>query len=822
MEETPILGLDSSPQVEESEQESPGGPGGQGLSPGQREVLERCLHTLTHARNDSHTLAALLLITRLCPANQMDHATLRRVFEAVGLGLPARLLVTALRANSGAGLPPEELLSLGAALLAALSTDPDMATHPQLLSTVPLLLGLIANGLSSVPRDEGPAQTTQGAAEGHPSHTFHGKTSDLSKQNPNQVLKDEIKSGADQLKPRDSEQHNGSEEPIKAEGEESRSPASDLDEAVAIDCYQVLRAVCGSTHGPEKLLARGAVPALCSAVAQKRAQSRQRGLPLLGHLLSGPIKPKAWSKHRAELSSLLTSLADEFSQASDQRRLEMCALMTQFLPLPEGAPESEALKSVGSQLWVGLRPMIQSKVTPAQLGDILVLSACLLDLFGWAPVGPPKLCCLLVNRACVEVRMGLEVLPGTELSLDQQNILGACYRIMEAAMEQACCQEEGDELSEPRTAIAGLTLQQSKQVLGVLEEAFSAIIYYLQQVGAGRHGDPFVFATFRCLCAWLAEETSCLKDDIVALLPILIGYVRSQREAGGQAECLASWMSEMSVADGPQGRAWAAEGALRYLLPALCHLSAEETPRQVLLSQGVPALLADFLHRGWEASRGSGGKAGSRDPSMETACSALLNFVVTEPDYVREDPCFSSLQSFLNDAFPVALHKPQLLVMAANFCTLGLMIARLTQAPAGPAGTAQHRFFSVALGFLLGALSEPDPGPGQLRVSTAWQDWWHEVGQLWALALQAFGGCVRAEPGVARLARDGGWLAEVLGLLGSCPALPDSHIQGALEEALVALASHCPLCRADIASCMERSKGGSIMSMARLQRVLAH
>ncbi len=33
-----------------------------GLSPSQREVLERCLHALTHAKSDSHILAALLLV----------------------------------------------------------------------------------------------------------------------------------------------------------------------------------------------------------------------------------------------------------------------------------------------------------------------------------------------------------------------------------------------------------------------------------------------------------------------------------------------------------------------------------------------------------------------------------------------------------------------------------------------------------------------------------------------------------------------------------------------------------------------------------------
>lgn len=32
------------------------------LSASQKEVLERCLHALTHAKNDSHILAALLLV----------------------------------------------------------------------------------------------------------------------------------------------------------------------------------------------------------------------------------------------------------------------------------------------------------------------------------------------------------------------------------------------------------------------------------------------------------------------------------------------------------------------------------------------------------------------------------------------------------------------------------------------------------------------------------------------------------------------------------------------------------------------------------------
>ena len=37
--------------------------GGGSLTDAQTEVLERCLHALKHAKNDSHTLAALLLVS---------------------------------------------------------------------------------------------------------------------------------------------------------------------------------------------------------------------------------------------------------------------------------------------------------------------------------------------------------------------------------------------------------------------------------------------------------------------------------------------------------------------------------------------------------------------------------------------------------------------------------------------------------------------------------------------------------------------------------------------------------------------------------------
>ncbi|XP_029137285.2 neurochondrin, partial [Labrus bergylta] len=781
------------------EKDAGGGGGGEkdaggGLTESQTEVLERCLHTLRQAKNDSHTLAALLLITRLCPANQLDKPTLRRIFEAVGLNLPARLLVTAIGGSESSGLPPHELLSLGMALLAALSTDPDMASHPQLLTTIPLLLGLLANGpvnqLKQEPRE-------QGEDEKMGSSKVKSEERANTESNPANVEKPDGETSKQKG-------DDGSEAVGESSSQESSS-SSKLDKAIAADCYLILTAVCALPRGPDQLLSRGGIPALCKAVHQNQTFSRERGLTLLGCLLSGKTKEKAWSKHPAELLSLLVRLSKDFCQARDQTRLDMCTQLVQFLPPVGVAAEGDELKGGVSRIWGALRPMMQAKLTPRQIGPILVLSACLLDLFGWELVGPAKFCCLLVNRACVEVRMGLEEPPGNDLSPELQHTLTGCYRIMEAAIEQACCLGLSQTPAPPPpSSSSSLSLQQSRQVLGVLEEAFSALMYHLQQVDPSRYGDPFIFATFRSLCSWLAEETSCLKEEVTRLLPFLIGYSRSHMQGESAEQGLSDWMVEMSFKE--EKEAWTGKEALRYLLPALCHLSAEEGPRRVLLTLDTPALLVDFLSQCWTSLKGKSGAASTRDPSMETACSALLNFAVTEPERVRNDPCFRKLEAVLSEALPVLVHKPRLLVLAANYCTLGLMIGRLKSAPAGSVEAGQRRFFSSALRFLRSAI-DSGSSPGPVKVSQSWEESWDEVEELWRLGLQALGGCARAQPWILTLVREEGWLKHTLAMLSQCSALPDQHTQGALEEALCAMADQCPVCKREIGDMMRNGKG---------------
>lgn len=126
--------------------------------------------------------------------------------------------------------------------------------------------------------------------------------------------------------------------------------------------------------------------------------------------------------------------------------------------------------------------------------------------------------------------------------------------------------------------------------------------------------------------------------------------------------------------------------------------------------------------------------------------------------------------------------------------------------PSGSVEASQRRFFSTALRFLRGAL-DSSSAPGPMVVSRTWGERWDEAAELWRLSLQALGGCVRAQPWITILIREEGWLKNILSKLVQCSALPDPETQGALEEALCAIAEQCPECTGEIRDMMKSDEG---------------
>ena len=93
--------------------------------------------------------------------------------------------------------------------------------------------------------------------------------------------------------------------------------------------------------------------------------------------------------------------------------------------------------------------------------------------------------------------------------------------------------------------------------------------------------NPLIIAFVRVLGAWLAEESISLTSELYELLPRLLVMCEALLKEGEE---------------GSQARAgeWALDNPLRFLLPGLSHLMAEERPRACVKTT-LPHLLLHYM-----------------------------------------------------------------------------------------------------------------------------------------------------------------------------------------------------------------------------------
>nr|XP_005298446.1 neurochondrin [Chrysemys picta bellii] len=573
----------------------------------------------------------------------------------------------------------------------------------------------------------------------------------------------------------------------------SPSDPDDLSASSMIDdVYQCLGAVMGTPRGPKELVSQGTVSALCQAYVN-RNYGCDRALELLLGLLA-IAETKCWQRATPDLMAVLSRLSEEFHQAEDMTKFQLCDVLPHFvspaLLLARDRQGSECL----CNLYRGLASILSSKLSQSQRDPALKLAACLTQACGseWIPTerAGSKFLALLVNLACVEVRLSLEELDPADVDGKQEVVTG-CYTFIELGILE-CMKEEKPRLREA----------QKLQLVRIMEEAFGAVIHYLRQVGEQKLKDPFIFASVRILGAWLAEETSSLKQEICDLLPFLIQYAKTLFQEGDKARSPSQHAAELAGLGSPQGSVWPRD-ALRFLLPGLCHLTAEDRPREILISEGAPALLCQYFLHQWEllaSDPQTSAPPDSIEISLQTTCGVFLNLVVTAPDLVRRDRCFSSLMDALLKSLPALLPQRDRLVLAANVTTLGLMMARILDTSPGLQGTPlAENFFEAAICFLSqahAARADPTSQCLVLAVSPAYEAAWADLSELWFLGMQAFASCVPLFPWLPQTVLRSRWLDDLLLLLGqAAPVSVDFDLLTALQGVLLELARASQQCR---------------------------
>ncbi|XP_019403296.1 PREDICTED: neurochondrin isoform X2 [Crocodylus porosus] len=653
-------------------------------------TLERCLDVLRDAKNDSEQFAALLLVTKAVRAGEVDCKTRRRIFDAVGFTFPNRLLASR---EPPAGCPEHVFRALGLTLLTCFCTDPELASHSQILNKIPTFNDILASPCNL-------------------DDTFTSSMID--------------------------------------------------------DVYQCLGAVLATARGPRELVSRGTVSALCQ-VYLNNSYGHDHALQLLQGLLA-TAEARCWQRATPDLMAVLCKLSDTFHRAEDMTKFQMCAVLPYFMPPPPLLTQHPQGSKCLHNLYRGLASILSSRLSQLQRDPALKLAACLSQAYGaeWIPAGNTgsKFLALLVNLACVEVRLCLEE-PDPATVDGKEEVMTACYILIEMGILE-CMREEKPLLKE----------KQKVQLVGTMGEAFGAVIYYLRQVGWEKLGEPFVFASVRILGAWMAEETSSLKQEICDLLPFLVHYAKTLFREGDKAMCSPQQTAVPGVPGSPKDSALPTD-ALRFLLPALCHLTAEDRPREILISEGVPALLCEYFLHQWEVLTSEPQPLtllDSVEVSLQTSCGVFLNLVVTTPDLIRRDGCFASLMDTLMKSLPFLLPQQGHLVLAANVATLGLMMARilasfpvLQETPSAPA------FFEAAICFLSQAhAAQEDPISKSLAMAVVpdYEAAWADIRELWFLGMQAFANCIALFPWLPHMVLQSSWPQDLLELLGK--VAPDS------------------------------------------------
>ncbi|KAM9369849.1 neurochondrin [Phaethornis superciliosus] len=583
-------------------------------------------------------------------------------------------------------------------------------------------------------------------------------------------------------------------------------------ESMVDDAYQCLSAVLATTRGPRELVTKGTVSALCQAYIS-HSHGSDRALTLLLGLLA-LAEARCWQRDAPHLLALLSKLSNDFLKAEDMTKFELCEVLPRFIPLsPPLTQDSQGSECLHS-LYRGLADILGSKLSHRQRDPALKLAACLVQACGseWIPAGSAgsKFLALLVNLACVEVRLTLEE-PDPLEGEGKKEVVTACYVLIEMGIQE-CLKEEKPLLEE----------EQKMQLMRIMEEAFGAVIFYLREVKEEELQDPFIFASVRILGAWMAEETSSLKQEICELLPFLVHYAKKLFEEGSPAARL-----PQPQLVSPEASALPRD-ALRLLLPGFCHLTAEDKPRDILISAGAPALLCEYFFHQWEVlttESKSLTPLTSPEMSLQTLCGIFLNLVVTAPDLIRRDKTFSSLMEMLLKSLPLLLPQKDHLVLAANFATLGLMMARILMSSAVLQGSPPAKeFFSAAILFLSQAhTTQADPGQEGLvaALSPAYVGAWPDVGELWFLGMQALAACIPLLPWLPQAVLQAQWLQSLSELLTRvAPASLDFELIAAFQGVLVELARASKPCR-DLIQSHHGTEWANLYGMAALEQCLS-
>ncbi|XP_063605407.1 neurochondrin homolog [Penaeus indicus] len=750
--------------------------------------IERGIMILRRANSDTEKFAALLMVTKLIKAEQLDEDSKKRIMDAVGLDFLARLLKTS---DVPEGCPPFMFKSIALTILTCFISS--CVGNPTLYGLIPVLSDIISKP-----------------------ELYDG---DLT------LVKDSFQC----LKCISSER-SGRKAIIDFEAVGPLVDAYVAESFCYEEALEILLLVLAE-EGPRTWEDEPeAFTKLMDNMAHEFAVDQTerkfnlcefitellQSLPLTATSTGSP----SWKKdlHKGLSDMILSKLGRE--QRDKALRLAGVAMeslgVSWILQADNGAPADgkgrQVLLMMVHLACIEVRMSLEDKTFKEAVALASPTTACytILELAinflvngTWilqADNGAPadgkgrQVLLMMVHLACIEVRMSLEDKTFKE-AVALASPTTACYTILELAINFLV------------NGAVNFEQKQKQQLYAALKGAFNAVLIFLkasfdESFSENPRNHLFVCATIRVLGAWLAEETAANKEEVYATIPFIIKTCRYNFDWNNKKAALKSKkksQSKVSSKDDDENL----PDIFRFLLPGLCHLTAEDKPRSLLLELELENLLFEYLHYHWNSIRcvfGPQSKTeelempadivNSATEAMETICNIFMNIVVQEPEKVKIDPFYYSLLKFIFMKVPDIPSESPHLRLCGNFSILGLMILRHQHPNVKSTDFTIFRFVQTTVRFLWDAHNvEESHDYATLVVSTKYESHWGSLMDLWFLGMHTLSLLLPSIPWLCDFLIESEWPQTIiLTLISVREGGLDPGLKSALEDFLCLLA----------------------------------
>ncbi|KAG8241618.1 hypothetical protein J6590_069488 [Homalodisca vitripennis] len=574
---------------------------------------------------------------------------------------------------------------------------------------------------------------------------------------------------------------------------------------VISEAYQCLQNIALFPAGQKALLDIGAITKMSEIYSQQSFQTDE-ALNILV-TLAERFGPSAWDKNNPKpFHGLIQKIALDFETDTSERKFELCSIL---LGLLRSCPQESVASTSSDEIWPGsihkgLSDILKSRIGKSQRDPALKLASVVLEILGveWCLTDedkPKTFFLLLIQLSSVEVRMQLED-KTLKQAMVNADLISACFSMLEIFISFIA----NDTLD--------LEQKEKQQIYTAMKGAFAAVITLLTKVSKDypKAKDTmdikekvFICAMVRVLSAWLAQETSAMRNAVYALLPFMLTLAnetfyayRTRYFAEKARNDLKSDESVMEFESDPLSQV----DILRIMLPALCHLTVEEKSRQILLEVKQDEVLLECLTFHWSIVHykkppvpKSERKKARTEPeppippklledmkdsraAMISTCNIFMNITVLEPKLVEESPLFELLMKFTFNNLPELKGIQENLVLHGNMAVLGLLLLKQQSKRVKKNDFSICRYIQATIRFLWDAyVIDECNDPHALVVAMDYKQNWIELMELWFLGMQTMSAVLALVPWISEFAIESGWAEGIVDMLlkvrmGSLPA----------------------------------------------------